>query len=106
MGNSAWFASCASLGQCWKTDATLVACAKAISSLSVCLLRTSVMCSIPVRVDRSLSGAYPRPISFVGRCVASVRKVGMGPKAFLAALLRIMSIVSSCLSMNIPKKVA
>ena len=54
-----------------------------------------MMCSIPISVALSLSGAYPKPISFVGRCIASVGKLGMRPSAFLAALLSILSIVCS-----------
>ena len=62
--------------------------------------------SIPICVALFLSGAYPRPISFVGRCIASVGKLGVRPNAFLAALLSILSIVESCVSVNIPRWVA
>jgi len=62
-----------------------------------------IRCSIPMCVALSLSGAYPSPISFVGRCIASVGKLGVRPNAFLAALSSILTIVSSCVSVNILK---
>ena len=61
---------------------------------------------IPNRVVLSLSGAYPNPISFVGRCIDSVGKLRVSPNAFLAVLLSILSIVSSCASVNIPRWLA
>ena len=60
-------------------------------------------CSIPIWVALSLSVAYPSPISFLGRCIASVGKLAVRPSAFLAALLSTLSIVSSCESVNISK---
>ena len=42
----------------------------------------------------------------MGLCIAYVGKLGVSPSAFLAALLRILSICSSCLSVKIPKWVA
>ena len=63
-------------------------------------------CSIPICVALFLSGAYPSPISFVGRCIAYVGKLGVRPSAFLAALLSILSIVVSCVSVKIPRWVA
>ena len=48
------------------------------------------------------SGAYPKPISLVGRCIASVGKLGVRPSEFLAAILSILSIVESCVSVKIP----
>ena len=53
-----------------------------------------------------MSGAYPSPISFVGRCIASVGKMGVRANGFLAALLSILSIVESCVSVKIPRWVA
>ena len=74
--------------------------------LFVGLLMISVMCSIPIRVALFFIGAYPSPISLVGLCIASVGKLGVSPNAFLAALFRILSIVSSCLSVKMPRCVA
>jgi hypothetical protein len=70
------------------------------------LLRISVRCSIPICVALFLSGAYPSPVSLVGRCIVSVGKLGVRPNGFLAALLSILSIVESCLSVKIPRWVA
>ena len=74
--------------------------------LLVGLLRMSMRYYIPICVALFLSGAYPSPISFVGRCIASVGKLGVRPIAFLAALLSSLSIVESCLSVKIPRWVA
>ena len=63
-------------------------------------------CSIPIFVALFLSGAYPSPISFVGRCIAHVGKLGVRPNAFLAALSSILSIAESCVSVKIPRWVA
>ena len=63
-------------------------------------------CSIPICAALFLSGAYPSPISFVGRCIASVGKLGIRPSAFLAALLSILSIAVSCMFVKIPRWVA
>jgi len=63
--------------------------------LFVGLLTISVMCSMPICVDLYFIGAYSSPISLVGLCIASVGKLGINPSAFLAALFRIFSIVSS-----------
>ena len=63
-------------------------------------------CSIPICVALFLSGAYPSPISLVGRCIVFVGKLGVRPNGFLAALLSILSIVESCLSVKIPRWVA
>ncbi len=52
------------------------------------------------------SGAYPSPISFVGRWIASLGKLGVRPNAFLAALFSILSIAFSCVSVNMPRWVA
>jgi hypothetical protein len=74
--------------------------------LSVGLLRMPMRCSIPICVAFFLSGAKPSPISFVGRCIASIGKLGVRPNAFQAALFRILSIVFSCVSVKIPRWVA
>jgi hypothetical protein len=74
--------------------------------MHVGLLMMFVMCSIPICVALSFIGAYPRPISLVDVWIASVRKLGISPRAFLAALLRILSIVSSYLSVKMPRWVA
>ena len=58
-------------------------------------------CSIPICVALFLSGAYPSPISFVGRCSAYTEKLGVRPIACLAALLNLLSIVESCVSVKI-----
>ena len=39
-------------------------------------------------------------------CIAYVGKSGVRPNAFLAALLSIFSIVESCVSVKIPRRVA
>jgi hypothetical protein len=65
-----------------------------------------VMCSSPIFVAMSFIGAYPRSISLAGLWIPSVGMLGTSPSAFLAALLRILSIVSSCLSVKMPKWVA
>ena len=70
------------------------------------LLRMSTRCSIPIFVALLLCGAYPSPNSFVGRCIATVGKLGIRPNAFLAALLSILSILFSCVSAKIPIWVA
>ncbi len=62
-----------------------------------------IRCSIPICVALSVSGAYPSPISFVGRCIASVGKLGVRPSAFQAVVLSILSIVESCVSVKIPR---
>ncbi len=63
------------------------------------------MCSMPIFVALSFIGAYPSPISLVV-CIAFVGKLGVIPSAFLAALLRSVSIVFSCLSVKIYRWVA
>ena len=42
----------------------------------------------------------------MGLCIAYVGKLGVSPSAFLAALLIILYIVSSCLSVKMPSWVA
>ena len=74
--------------------------------LSVGLYRISVICSISICVALSFIGAYPRSISVVCLCFASVGKLGIKPSAFSSLYLRSLSIVSSCLSVNIPIWVA
>ena len=75
-------------------------------SLSVGLLMMFVMCFIPICVALSFIGAYPRPIFLVDVYIASVGKLGVSPREFLAALLRILSIVSSYLSVKMPRWIA
>ncbi len=62
-----------------------------------------IRCSIPICVALCLSGAYPSPISFVGRCIDSVGKLGVRPSEFLADVLSIVSIVESCVSVKFPR---
>jgi len=62
--------------------------------------------SMPIWVALSFIGAYPRPIYLVGLFIASVEKLGFRLSAFLAALLRILYICSSCLSVKTPRWVA
>ncbi len=71
--------------------------------LSVGLLMISEICSMRIRVALSFIGAYPSPISLVGLCIAFVGKLRVSPSAFLAALFRILSICSSCLSVKMPR---
>ena len=66
----------------------------------------SEICSMPIRVVLSFIGAYSSPISLLGLCIASVGKLGISPSAFLAALLRILSTCSSCLSVKMLRWVA
>ena len=106
MGSLVWVASCASFGQCCYMFAILVVCACAMDPLSVGLLRMSVMCYIYICVARFFIRAYPRPISLVGLCIASIGKLGVSPILFLAALLSSLSIGSSCLSVNVPRWIA
>ncbi len=61
---------------------------------------------MPICVALCVSGAYPSPISLVGRCIASVGKLGVGPSECLADVLSILSIVESCVSVKIPRCVA
>ena len=86
--------------------ATLVVWAYDMYPLSVGLLMTSAMCSMPIWVALSFIGAYPSPISLVGLCIASAGKLGIRPSVFLAALLRILSTCSNCLSVKMPRWVA
>ena len=46
------------------------------------------------------------PASFRGRCTPVVVKLGRKPRAFLVALLRMPSMVVSCLSLNTSRRVA
>jgi len=62
-------------------------CAKATYPLTMDMLRSSVMCSSPIRIARSFIGAYPSPIFWVGRFMASVGKLTISPIVFRAALL-------------------
>jgi hypothetical protein len=55
------------------------------------------MCLLPLLCGR---------IFLVGLCIASVGKLGVNPSAFFFALLRILSIVSICLSVKMPIWVA
>ncbi len=64
------------------------------------------MCYIPIYVALSFIGTYPRPIFVVGLSSVSVEKLGVRPKAFLAALLRSLYIASSFFSVKIPRWVA
>ncbi len=73
---------------------------------SVSLLMTRVRCSIPICIALSRIGERPRPASFKGRCTPSVKMMGRRPRACRIALLRMPSMVVSCLSMNTPRCVA
>ncbi len=77
-----------------------------MNPLSVSLFITRVRCSIPICVALSRMGNRPRPASFRGLCTPSVEKLGRGPRVCLIALLRIPSIVVSCLSLSTPRCVA
>ena len=74
--------------------------------MSMGLLLISAMYSMLNCAALSFIGACSRPISLVGLFVVSVGKLGISYSAFLAALLRILSIASSCLSVKIPRWVA
>jgi hypothetical protein len=65
-----------------------------------------IQCYIPNCAALCVSGAYPSPISFVGRYIAFVGKLGVRPNEFLAALSSILSIVESCVYVKIPRRVA
>jgi hypothetical protein len=67
---------------------------------------TLVKCSIPIWVALCFMGGSPRPASFKGLCTPSVGKLGSRPRACLNALLRMPSMVVSCLSLNTPRCVA
>ena len=67
---------------------------------------TRVRCSIPICVALSRMGGRPRPASLRGFCMPSEGKFGSRPIACLIALLRIPSMVVSCLSLNTPRCVA
>jgi hypothetical protein len=106
VGIVACVASCASLGQWWYMFTTRVICACAMDPMSVGLLRNSAMCSILICVALSFIGVYSRSISVVDLCITSVEKLEVRPRAFLDALSKSLSIVSSCLSLSIPKWMA
>jgi len=57
-------------------------------------------------VALSRMGDRPRPASFRGLCTPSVEKLGRRPRACLIALLRIPSMVVSCLLLDAPSCVA
>ena len=67
---------------------------------------TRVRCSIPICVALSLMEGRPRPASFSGFCMPSEGKFGRSPIACLIALLRIPSMVVSCLSLKTIRCVA
>ncbi len=73
---------------------------------SMSLFMTRVRCSISICVALSRMGGRPRSASFWGFCTPSMGKLGSRPRACLVALLRILSMVVSCLSLNIPRCVA
>jgi hypothetical protein len=71
-----------------------------VNPLSESLFMTRVRCSIPICVALSHMGGRPSPASFRGFCTHSEGKFGRRPIAYLIALLRIPSMVVSCLSLN------
>ena len=77
-----------------------------MNHLSVSLFMTRVRCSIPICVALSRMGDRPRPDYIKGLCTPSVGKIGRRPRTCLVALLRIPSMVVSCLSLNTPRCVA
>ena len=78
----------------------------AVNPLSVFLFMILMRCSIPIYVALSRIGERPRPASFRGLCTHSVGKLGRSPRACLIALLRMPSMVVSCLSLNTPRYAA
>ena len=80
--------------------------ARAVDPFSVSLFIIRVRCSIPICVALSRIGDRPRPASFRGRCTLSVGKMGSRPRACLIALLRMQSMVVSCLSLDTLRCVA
>ena len=70
------------------------------------LFMTRVRCSIFICVALSRMGDRPRPASFKGLCTSSMGKLERRPRACLIALLRILSMVVRCLSLNTPRCVA
>ncbi len=85
---------------------TLVVGACVMYPLSEVLLVVSAIDSFPICVARSFIGAYPLPISVVGLCIVSFRKLCVSPITCLAALSISLSVVLSCLSVNISRWVA
>ena len=77
-----------------------------MNPLSVSLFMTRVRCSIPIYLALFRMGDRPRPASFRGLCTPSVGKLVRRPRACLVALLRIPSMVISCLSLQTPRCVA
>jgi hypothetical protein len=84
---------------------------KAMDPISVSLFITRVRRSIRgvqfncVALSRII-GERPRLASFRGLCAPSVGKLGRKSRACLIALLRMPSMVVSCLSLNTPRCVA
>ena len=74
--------------------------------LSVSLLITRVRYSMPTCMALSRMGDRPKPASFRGLLTPSDGKLGRRPRACLIALLRISSMVVSCISLNTPRCVA
>ena len=77
-----------------------------MNPLSVSLLMIRARCSIPICVNIFRIEGRPRPASFIGICTPSLEKLGRRPRACLIALLRMPSMVVSCLLLNTPRCVA
>ena len=77
-----------------------------MNPLSVALFITRARYLIPICVALSRMGERPRPASFKGLCTPSVGKMGRRHRACLIDLLRMSSMVVSCLSLNTPRRVA
>ena len=106
VGSFSGLDSSTSLGQWLNCDRRRWTWAWAVNPLSMYLFMTRVRCSIPIWVALSCMGGRPRPTSFRGLCTPSEGKFGRMPMACLIALLRIPSMVVSCLSLNTPRCVA
>ena len=106
VGSLRGFDSSASCGQWLLCDSRRWAWAWAVNPLSVSLFMPRVRCSIPICVALYRIDERPRPASFRGVCTPSVEKVSRKPRACLIALLRMPSMVESCLSLNTPRRVA
>ena len=103
MGSRAEWCSSASGGLCWKVFSSLELCMLAMCPLSVGLLDMFTRCSVPIVAALLRMESSPSPNSVVGLCIASVGNPGVTPRDWRAALLRIVSMLVSCVFVNMPR---